>query len=153
MTTITVDSNILLSIFSGDSLCDKAVSLMKKYRKYTYLINDIIYIEVGFHFQDLTIFEQNIEILEVTLVENVNINYDRVIGAWKKYLRKKSFICPNCGEIPGSVCPICNSPLFFRQKILPDFLIADFVIENSDGIITFDSQYYKNYFPGIRILD
>ena len=151
--TITVDSNILLSIFSGDSLCDRALSLMKKYRKYTYVINDIIYIEVGFHFQDLTIFDQNIEILEVTLIKNVNINHAEIINAWKKYLRKKSFICPDCGKIPGPVCPICNSPLSFRQKILPDFLIADFVMENSDGIITFDPQYYKNYFPGIKILD
>lgn len=151
--TITIDSNILLSIFAGDSLCDKAMSLMKKYRDYDYIINDIIYLETGFHFQDLSILDQNLEILEVTYVESAGMNHVRILNAWRQYLRKKTFTCPNCGEIPEPVCPICNHSLSFRQKILPDFLIADFVLENSKGILTFDFHYYKNYFQEIKILD
>lgn len=150
---ITVDSNILLSIFSGDSLCNRAMSLMKRHREHDYIINDIIYLETGFHFPDLPIFDQKLDILEVTLVENSGMNSGRILNAWKKYLKRKTFTCQNCGEILGPVCPSCGNEISFRQKILPDFLIADFVLENSQGIMTFDPHFYSSCFKGIRVFD
>ena len=150
---ITVDSNILLSIFSGDSLCERAMTLMKKYREYDYVINDIIYLETGFHFPDLSILDQNLEILEVTLIKSSRMNPGRLLNAWKKYIKKRTFTCPNCGKIPGPVCPACGGSVSFRQKILPDFLIADFVLENSLGIMTFDAHFYSSYFKAIRVFN
>ena len=148
---ITVDSNILLSIFANDSQCNQALSLMKKHCRHDYIINNIIYIEIGLHFNELPVLDQHLKTLDVTLVENVRINYSRVVAAWKRYIEKRTYTCPSCGIISGFVCPTCNTRISFRQKILPDFLIADFVIENSDGILTLDPQMYKNYFPNLRV--
>jgi len=32
-------------------------------------------------------------------------------------------------------------------------MIADFVLEHSDGLMTFDQKYYRYYFPALRIFD
>ena len=155
---ITIDSNILLSIFANDSQYNQATSLMKKYYRHEYIINSIIYIKVGLHFDELDILNQylktlDVTLLDVTLIENIHINYSKFITAWKRYLEKRTYICPSCGIITGFVCPTCNTRASFRQKILPDFIIADFVIENSDGIITIDPNYYRNDFSKIRIFE
>jgi len=39
---ITVDSNVLLSIFTKDTLYDPSSMLMEKYSSHEYLINDCI---------------------------------------------------------------------------------------------------------------
>ncbi|GAI93713.1 unnamed protein product, partial [marine sediment metagenome] len=44
------DSNILLSVFSKDSLYKKSTGLLEKYSSHEYIINDYIYVELGIHF-------------------------------------------------------------------------------------------------------
>lgn len=150
---ITVDSNVLLSVFANDSLCNKAVSLLGKYKDHEYIINNIIYIELGLHFEEISMLDKQLLSLEISTVSRERMNFTRIVNAWKTYLKKRVFTCPNCGNITGFVCPVCNSQISYRQRILADFLIADFALEHSDGIITFDPNYYKNYFPEIRLFE
>ncbi len=150
---LTINSNILLSIFANDLYCERAVTLMKKYRNYEYVINDIIYLELCVNFDENYLLDMHLKELDISLIEGVRVNYARTVYAWKKYLSNKTYTCHNCGNISGPVCPVCNSQVSFRQKILPDFLVADFALSHSDGILTFDPQHYRNYFPGLTIFE
>jgi hypothetical protein len=148
---ITVDSNILLSVFSKDSLYRKSSTLLEKYCSHEYIINDCIYLELGVHFPNLKELDVALNALEIRLAEEYERNYDETLNAWNNYLKKKKFVCPSCGKVINPVCPNCKQRLSFRQRILTDFLIAGFASANSNGIITLDHAYYKNYFPRLKI--
>jgi hypothetical protein len=150
---LTIDSNVLLSIFSADSLYRDACTLLKKYKDHDYVINDIIYLEIGAFFNDLSILDSHLNLLEIDRLRKVELDPKRIIFAWRTYLKQKQYVCPQCQKIIAPECPSCHIPLSFRQKILPDFMIADFVMSYSDGMMTFDPKYYRNYFPAIRIFN
>ena len=150
---ITVDSNLLLSIFTKDSLYGQATALLEKYSPHELIINDCIYLELGVNFPDIGTLDTSLDILEITVLKASTINSSAVLDAWIKYLRKKSYVCSYCKENITPVCPKCNNVLSFRQRILTDFLIGGFALENSDGILTLDPTYYKNYFHQLQVLD
>lgn len=150
---ITVDSNVLLSVFSKDSLYKQTAALLEKYSFQEYIINDCIYLELGVYFPNLEMLNESLDILEISLVEEYETNYKEIVDAWRNYLKKKKFLCPSCGKVVKPICPQCQHRLTFRQRIHTDFLIGGFASANSDGIITFDPSYYKNYFPKLRILE
>ncbi len=151
--TITVDSNILLSIFSKDTLYESSSFLMEKYNTHEYIINDCIYLELGVHFPNLERLDESLRILEVSIFRKYEIDFEVIVTAWMNYLKKKKFVCPFCRKAIRPVCPECQHTLTFRQRILTDFLIAGFALANSDGIVTLDPTYYKNYFPQLVIFD
>ena len=150
---ITVDSNILLSIFAKDSLYRQAAALLGKYSSHDYIINDCIYLELAVYFTDLELLNKSLNTLHINLAEEYERNYNSIVSAWKQYLTKKKFICPSCAKAINPVCPKCQQKLTFRQRILTDFLIGGFAIASSNGIITLDHAYYKNYFPQLKIFD
>ena len=150
---ITVDSNVLLSVFSKDSLYMKSTALLEKYSSHEYIINNCIYLELGVHFPNLKLLDASLNILEISLVEKYERNYGETVNAWKKYLKKKKFVCPSCGKAINPICPHCKRKLSFRQRILTDFFIAGFASSNSNGIITLDPTYYRNYFPQLKIFE
>jgi len=150
---LTIDSNVLLSIFSADSLYKDACALLKKYKDHDYVINDIIYLEIGVFFNDLSILDNNLNLLDIDRLRNVELDHKRILSAWRTYLKQKQYVCPQCKKIIAPECPSCHTPLSFRQKVLPDFMIADFVMVCSDGMMTFDPKYYKKYFPAIKIFN
>ncbi len=82
---ITVDSNILLSVFSKDSLYDKASSLLEKYSTNEYVINDSIYLELAVHFTDFTLLDEVLNSLEVNLVKDENRNLKEILKGWTGY--------------------------------------------------------------------
>ena len=149
---ITVDSNVLLSVFAKDSLYKQAVTLLEKYSSHEFIISDCIYLELCVHFPDIKILSEALQTLEINLLEEHQRNYPDVVNAWKRYLTKRRFSCPSCGKIIVLECPHCTYQVTFRQRVLTDFLIAGFALSNSNGILTFDPTYYKNYFPQLKIL-
>lgn len=150
---ITIDSNVLLSIFSKDSNYDHASALLYEYSSSEYIINGCIYLELGVHFQHFEALNTALNTLEVRLVEGDKMDYDEVLKAWMRYLKKNEFYCPNCKGVIKPICPVCHHKQRYRQRILTDFLIGGFASANSNGIMTFDSRYYKNYFPRLKIFD
>jgi len=65
---ITVDSNVLLSIFTKDTLYDPSSMLMEKYSSHEYIINDCIYLELTVHFPEAANLDETLDILEVSLI-------------------------------------------------------------------------------------
>ncbi len=149
---ITVDSNILLSIFAKDSLYDQAALLLEQYSLHDYIINDVVYLELAVYFGGLEQLDQVLNKLEVTLLEEDRKNHASTLESWTIYLKNRKYHCPHCGKIAKSVCSKCGSSIKFRQRILADFMIGAFAQTNSEGILTFDTRYYRNYFPKLRIL-
>ncbi len=150
---ITVDSNILLSIFAKDSLYKHAANLLEKYSSDEYVINDCIYLELAIHFMNLEILDKSLNTLGVMVVKEEKKGYNKILIAWSNYLKNKKFHCPRCGKVVKPVCPKCESNLKFRQRLLTDFLIGGFALENSSGILSFDMKYYKKYFPELVIFE
>ncbi len=150
---ITVDSNILLSIFKKDSLYEHSAALLQKYSAHDYVINDCIYLELGVFFSQLKKLDNALELLDVQVKYPEQTDSQVIIAAWKKYLSKKSFTCPACRKTILPVCPKCGRELSFRQRVLADFLIGGFAFTHTDGIMTHDTSYYKNYFPRLKVVD
>jgi hypothetical protein len=148
---ITVDSNVLLSVFAKDSLYDKATSLLEKYSSNEYIINDCVYLELAVHFADIKLLDETLNSLEVNLVKGENKDFNEILKGWTGYLKNKRFHCPHCGKTVTPRCPRCQSTLKFRQRILTDFLIGGFAQANSSGILSLDTKYYKSYFPELLI--
>jgi len=148
---ITVDSNVLLSIFIKDDLYAQAASLIEKYSSHEYIINDAIYLELAVYFGELKSLKPVLNVLEVTLISEEKKNHAIILKAWTDYLKRRQYHCRDCGKIVKPVCPKCQSVIKFRQSILTDFLIGGFAQTNSDGILTFDPRYYQNYFPDLVI--
>jgi hypothetical protein len=148
---ITVDSNVLLSVFAKDSLYDKATSLLEKYSSNEYIINDCVYLELAVHFADIKLLDETLNSLEVNLVKGENKDFNEILKGWTGYLKNKRFHCPHCGKNVTPICPRCQSTLKFRQRILTDFLIGGFAQANSSGILSLDTKYYKSYFPELLI--
>jgi hypothetical protein len=80
---ITVDSNVLLSIFSKDSLYKQSAALLEKYSSHEYIINDCIYLELGVHFSNLELLNKSLDILEVSLIEGYEMKYEEVVEVVK----------------------------------------------------------------------
>lgn len=150
---ITLDSNVLLSIFLKGTLYESSSLLMEKYNTHEYIINECIYLELGVHFPNLERLDESLSILEVSVSRKHEIDFEVTVTAWRNYLKKKRFVCPFCRKAISPVCPECQHTLAFRQRVLADFLIAGFALANSDGIITLDPTYYKNYFQQLVIFD
>lgn len=150
---ITIDSNVLLSVFAEDSLYEKASYLLEKYSANEYVINDSIYLELAVHFSDFTLLDGALNSLEVELVKEENRGFNEILKGWTSYLKNKKSHCPHCGKIVTPICPKCQSAIKFRQRILTDFLIGGFAQANSAGILSLDSKYYKNYFPELLIFE
>ncbi|MGR3177614.1 MAG: hypothetical protein ACUZ8E_06120 [Candidatus Anammoxibacter sp.] len=150
---ITIDSNVLLSVFSKDSLYQKASSALYKYNAHEYIINECIYLELGVYFERLDILDESLETIEVGLVKDDQKNYDEILNTWILYLKKKRFRCSNCRKVIKPICPECHNTQPFRQRVLADFIIGGFASLNSKGIITFDPTYYRNYFPQLKIFE
>ncbi len=150
---ITVDSNILLSIFTKDSLYGRSAALLQKYSVYNYVINDCIYLELGVFFPYLKQLDDALDLLDVQVEYPGRTDPQVIAAAWKKYLSKKSFTCQACKKTIQPVCPKCGRQLSFRQRVLADFLIGGFAYLHTDGIMTHDTSYYKNYFPRLKVFN
>lgn len=151
--SLTIDSNILLSLLIDDKLAENALSLLSENRNHDYLINEIIYLELLSFFENDTLLNKKLSHLEIEIADRGVKNSLLLIKAWKKYLKQKTFHCPSCGSLQKITCSKCGSIIKTRQKILPDFLIGEFALSNTDGIITFDSSFYKNYFKDLVVIE
>ena len=76
---ITVDSNVLLSVFAKDSLYGRAFSLLEKYSSNEYIINDCIYIELAVHFKDIELLDEALNSLEINLVKEENMDFNEIL--------------------------------------------------------------------------
>ena len=105
---ITVDSNVLLSVFARDSLYKRSAALLEKYNSHEYSINDCIYLELGVHFENLEKLNNALNTLDVNIIEGHGRNYVEILNAWTHYLRNKKFVCPSCKQAINPVCPKCR---------------------------------------------
>ncbi len=150
---IMVDSNILLSIFSEDSLFEKSKALLLKYKSETYLVNGFIFTELRYYFKADIELLKKLKQLDIDYIRDYVPNGNFVIPAWKEYLKNRRYFCATCGQETTPICTECGASLSFRQRILSDFFIGDFVMQNGGNLLTHDAGFYRSYFSGIHILE
>ncbi len=149
---ITVDSNILLSVFARDSLFETSSELLVAYSTSEYIIDRCIYLELAVHFQEFDKLDTALEALEVRLLEAHHVDTAQALNAWSSYLKQKKFTYAFCRKETSAVCAQCGRVLSFRQRVLTDFLIGGFALAAGDAVMTLDPVYYQNYFPDLQII-
>ncbi len=150
---IVLDSSILLSIFSRDTLYESSKSLLIKYHNQQFIINSFIFLEVRMFFSSDDELLRKLQKLDVEYEKNYIPNSSFIIPKWRTYLKNKQYFCPVCGRETTPICSHCNSDLRFRQRILSDFFIADFAFQNGGQLLTHDRGFFRNYFSEITILE
>jgi hypothetical protein len=91
---VTVDSNVLLSIFIKDTIYRQSSSLLEKYSSNEFIINDCIYLELGVNFNNFQKLDDALNILEVNVIKQHEKDYNAILHAWTSYLKNKRFVCP-----------------------------------------------------------
>jgi len=149
---VVVDSNVLLSVFAEDSLFEKSKKLLEKYHPENLVIHSFIFLELRYFFKSDKDLSSKLDLLEVEYLRNYEPNSSFILPAWKRYLKRRRYFCPACGKETTALCNHCGTNLNFRQRILPDFFIGDFALQQGGDLLTHDKGFYRTYFSAVRIL-
>jgi len=150
---VVVDSSVLLSIFAEDSLFQKSKSLLLKYHSENLCIHHFIFLELRNFFESDRELQEKLDILEIDYIRDYHPDSNFIIPIWKKYLKNRRHFCPECGKETSLFCQHCGSNLGFRQRILTDFLVADFAHQKGGYLLTHDQGFYRTYFSEVKVLD
>ena len=126
-----IDTNILLDIFLPDpNYGESSLKLLEQaYQQGSLCICDIVYSELAPQFKNKELLDDSLEKIGVTIIHpNIDTLY-KAGQLWFQY-RKLS-----------------NS----RDRIIPDFIIGAFAMEQGDRLLTRDRGFYRDYFSGIKI--
>lgn len=154
--TTAVDTNVLLALLHDDRHADAAERVLRDaYREGPVVITPIVYAETAADGQ----FETN-EALN-TFLDDLSIDvvhpspealfrsgeaFDTYIGRWPDGLQ-----CPECGTQRTAQCLEYDRELTPRQHIAADFLIGGHAVTDTEALVSFDTGFYRSYFPELSV--
>ena len=126
-----VDTNILLDIFLPDpEHGESSLKLLENmYQQGSLIICDIVYSELAPQFNDKKVLDESLEKIGVSIISS---NTDTLFQAgqlWLQYRKQQKS----------------------RDRIIPDFIIGAFAMNQGDRLITRDRGFYRDYFKGLKI--
>ncbi len=126
-----IDTNILLDIFLPDSVYgESSLNLLEKnYQQGSLVICDIVYGELAPQFDEKKILDRSLEKIGINIISS---NTDTLYQAGQLWLQYRK-------QYKG------------RDRIIPDFIIGAFAMNQGDQLITRDRGFYRNYFKGLTI--
>jgi predicted nucleic acid-binding protein len=132
MSTVIVDSNVLLDIFTEDSrwLAWSSNALERAANEARIVINAIIYGEISIRFERI---EELDEALPPAVFEREDIPYEAAFLAGKAYLAYR--------RQAGT-----------RSSLLPDFYVGAHAAIRGYRILTRDVARYRTYFPKLELI-
>ena len=127
---ILVDSNVILDVFTADSLWGKAsVEALYHYSQHTQLaINPIIYGEISANFEDITELDHALK-----QFKKLPLHYETCFIAEKIFIAYRK----NNGK---------------KARPLPDFIIGAHALFLKIPLLTRDTGHYKTYFPKLQLI-
>jgi len=126
-----IDTNILLDIFLPDPNYGESslILLERAYQQGSLSICDIVYSELAPQFKNKELLDDSLEKIGVTVTPPNTNTLFKAGHLWLQY-RKKSNL---------------------RDRIIPDFIIGAFAMEQGDRLLTRDRGFYRDYFLGLKI--
>ena len=132
MSTVIVDSNVLLDIFTEDSrwLSWSSNALEQIANDSRLVINPVIYGEISIRFERI---EELDEALPLAIFERENIPYEAAFLAGKAYLAYR--------RQTGT-----------KSSLLPDFYVGAHAAIRGYRVLTRDVARYRTYFPKLALI-
>lgn len=127
----SVDTNILLDIFLPDPVYgERSLKLLEaSYLKGALVICGEVYAELAPQFEDKTLLDSTLVKMGIEVVQGNNNTYYLAGRTWLAY-RKNSKT---------------------RDRIITDFIIGAFAINQANGFLTRDRGFYRKYFRDLNI--
>ncbi|MCK5671762.1 MAG: PIN domain-containing protein [Spirochaetales bacterium] len=126
-----IDTNILLDIFLPDPVYgESSLNLLEKmYQQGSLVICDIVYSELAPQFCEKNFPDESLEKIGINIISS---NTDTLYQAGQLWLQYRK---------------VQNG----RDRIIPDFIIGSFAMNQGDRLITRDRGFYRDYFKGLSI--
>lgn len=154
--TTAVDTNVILALlYEGDYTHASEAELRRAYREGRVVITSIVYAELAAdgHFERTSELDQFLADLSIRLVNPSRQALFRAGERFRRYAdrRPDGLQCPSCGAKQTVRCAECRAPLTPRQHIAADFVIGGHATVDADALISFDTAFYKTYYPSLTV--
>ncbi|MFO7834491.1 MAG: type II toxin-antitoxin system VapC family toxin [Halohasta sp.] len=151
-----VDTNVLLALLYDDAHADAAAAaLQRAYRDGKLVITPIVYAELAAdgHFETSDDLDQFLADFSIQTADVSAAARFRAGEAFREYTdrRPDGFQCPSCGAEQSIPCASCGTDLTSRQHIAADFLIGGHAAVDCETLLSFDTGFYRSYFPSVSI--
>lgn len=151
-----VDTNVLLAVLYDDDYADASEEALRRaYREGRTVIAPVVYAELAAdgHFEGSTDLDRFLEDFSIQLVEPSPEALFRAGQGFQEYTERRpdGLQCPSCGTKRTVHCEECRADLTPRQHIAADFVIGGHATVDADALISFDSGFYRTYFPELTL--
>lgn len=152
-----VDTNALLALLYDDTHAeDSEVALREAYRNGRVVVTPIVYAELAAdgQFETAAALDEFLDDLSIRVSEPSREALYRAGERFQEYTerRPEGLQGPDCGEIRSVECDNCGTALSPRQHVAADFLIGGHAVSDADALVSFDSGFYRTYFPSLRVV-
>ncbi len=127
----SIDTNILLDIFLPDPIHgEPSLQLLERAsQRGALIICDIVYCELSPQFNDKNLLDESLDKIGVKVISaDTDILY-QAGQLWRRYRKQQ------------------NS----RERIIPDFIIGAFALNQGNHLLTRDRGFYRAYFQDLKI--
>lgn len=154
--TTAVDTNALLALLYEDDYADASEDTLRRaYRDGRIVITPLVYAELTAdgHFETASDLDRFLEDFSIQLDEPTQEALFRAGGTFQQYAdrRPNGLQCPSCGTEQTVRCEECHADLTPRQHIAADFVIGGHATVDADALISFDTGFYRTYFPELTV--
>ncbi len=154
--TTAVDTNALLALLHDDRHADAAErALRDAYTEGLVVITPIVYAETAAdgQFETSEALNTFLADLSIDVAHPSSEALFRSGEAFDTYIdrRPDCLQCPECGTQRTARCPECDRELTPRQHIAADFLIGGHAVTDTEALVSFDTGFYRTYFPDLSV--
>ena len=152
-----LDTNVLLALLYEDQHTDQSeAELRRVYRDGRVVITPIVYAELSAdgQFETASELDRFLEDLSIRIEEPSREALFQAGEQFQEYTSRRpdGLQCPSCGEKQAVSCNACGENLTSRQHIAADFLVGGHAAIDGDRLVSFDTSFYKTYFPSLTVL-
>lgn len=126
-----IDTNILLDIFLPDPLHgESSLKLLETvYQQGSLVICDIVYSELAPQFKEKNLLDESLEKIGINIISSNTVTLYQAGQLWFQYRKVQKG----------------------KDRIIPDFIIGAFAMNQGDRLITRDREFYHDYFQGLKL--
>lgn len=133
-----LDTNVISGLFSRDSSTEKIVTLLGTCRQQgSLMISPVIYAELLAYPNATEHFLQGF-----LVATGIHVSYTIDDPVWDESGRRFARYADQRRK-SGGHCP---------RRLLADFVIGCHALAGADRLMTFDQNFYKNYFPELHLV-